>query len=183
MPARREPAPHLSAHPPYDVQPVAPSVERYPGFVQACFGWKSSDGFGRYVRNVRDQQVDSSLQPTGEGLEEVAFMDVAQRRGEVASGAGDCRWFDIGRVYLQPCDSAVERCCYGAAAATQIDDDGVWPSQFGGLADQEFGTPTRYENPWVYFDSQPVELHPAEHVFKWLSGDPARDQACELGWN
>ena len=159
-------------HPALDIEAVRATVEGHPWLMEAGLRGQQVDRPSGNVGCVDDQNVDATPQRRGQRLVEVAFVDLTGR-GDVTAGAPHRGRVDVDCVQLDPGGGPGGRGQCGAdraRAATQVNDNGTWPGQGGGLVDEELGAAARDEDTGVHGDPQAAELRPAEEVFEGHAG-------------
>ncbi len=99
----------------------------------------------------------------------------------IPAGAAHRGRFEVDGVQLGPFQRCDERGPHRARSAAQVDDDGSWPGQGGGLADEELGARAGYEDFWVHGYPQAAELSPAEDVLEGQAGGLPIHNRGEVG--
>jgi hypothetical protein len=142
------------------------------------------------VRRVADQDADAAAQRPRQRAEQVALVDVAAGRLDVAPGARDRGRVDVGGVQLgRSCGPSRgiaerdgDRQAKRAGAAAQVDDHRVrLVSQRDRGLDEELAAAPRHEHPGFHEDPQPAELRPADHQLERQAAGPPFDERVELG--
>jgi peroxiredoxin len=184
-----------------DHQAVVPAVERGVRLVLAGLRRHHADRRGRYVRRVRDEDVDVAPHLGGERFGEVARVGVRGERAgsgggsvvgqrlEVLVRAGHGGRVDVGGVDLDIAprreeagrDGAAER----ATAAAQVDQQhragtGVGCA-CGRLPDQQLGPLPRHEHAGRHQPAPTVELGPAHQVLQREPADARGGELLEAG--
>ncbi|BCB91703.1 hypothetical protein Psuf_090160 [Phytohabitans suffuscus] len=184
MAAGREPGRGGGGHAAQYVEAVRAAVQGGPGLVVAGLGRQVGQRGGRDVRDVRHHDVDPAAQRLGQRRVQVALVDVAAGRGQVAPRAAYRRGVGVRGVDGDRAGGRGHRGGQGAGAAAHVDDRGrgrAAGQQGHRLADQQRGAPARDEDARVDRDPQAAELRPPQQVLQRLAGDPAGDQRGQVG--
>ncbi len=100
--------------------------------VVASLGRHQRDRFGRDVRRIHHQQVHSPAKRQRQGGVQVALVDRAAHRFDVAASAVHRRRVHIRGMQLDVLQAASQRDADRSRSAAEIDhDDGGWPSRNG----------------------------------------------------
>ncbi|MNW56929.1 hypothetical protein D3C74_346880 [compost metagenome] len=178
MTARGEPGRGVGGDPSVHVEPVGAPVERDPGLVQPGLGGHGPDRFGRDVRGVDDEHVDPSSQLVGEGVVQVALMDLSMK---VPARAAHGRGVDVSGVQVDAGTGCAQHRPERTRAAAQVHDRRVLRCDLHGGGREELRTPAGHEHRGLDEDPQAAELGPAEDLLEREPRDPARDHVVELG--
>ncbi len=148
--------------------------------MDAGLGGQQRDVAGGDVGDVGEEDVDPAAQGAGEGVEEVAFVHVAQL-ADVAPGAPHGGGFDVAGVQFGGVGRGGEGGAERSGAAAEVDDDGPGGREGGGLHHEELRTAAGHEDAGVHGVPASAELGPAQRVFERQPGGAARDERGQDG--
>ena len=175
-----EPAGRLGGDPAQDVESVRTAVERDQRFVVAGFRGQQADLARGDVGHIGREDGDPAAQIAGQRREEVALVDLAADRADIAAGAAHRCRVDVGGVQFHLSEPGGQGGADRARAAAQVHHDRGVRNLGEGLLDEELGAAARHEDTGLHGDAQPSEPGPADDEFERQSGDPAVDHGGQF---
>lgn len=132
----------------------------------AGLGWHQPDSVRWHVGDVGKEDINSSRQPAGQGVEKVALIDAPAQGLKVLPGTLDGFRFDIDGVKLNTAHPGGKNQTEGSAAAAQVQDHRPRESHSSGLVYQELRSLAGNEDIRSNPDPHPAKVHPSENVFQ-----------------